>query len=308
MLPITCLTRSFEGKPLPFFTLDGKLATLARHLGARLGYARSGERLVTNVMGDWASEFIEGKHWVRLAGEDLAAFQKAYGRPTASVGGSASSLIVLLEPGIHLVLLKTNKPAGVRLRDFLATEVLPQLLRTGQFTPPTDDSEGKEEPPSIPDITVVVALPPVIPSGSIAADRERRLARQHELRRRKTEAEWLRDTARAAYALAQIDALTLHAFEVRAAEIILGKPLAELRPAYEEPWYTFEQVRELTGLGFAEMTTLLKQRSLLYGPGLTREALTLGKDGQIVATCLYNDRAVSRMIRMLSGQSNVAGA
>ncbi len=66
MLPITCLTRSFEGKPLPFFTLDGKLATLARHLGARLGYARSGERLVTNVMGDWASEFVEGKHWVPI--------------------------------------------------------------------------------------------------------------------------------------------------------------------------------------------------------------------------------------------------
>ena len=37
MLPIICLTRSFEGKPLPFFTRDGTLATVARHLGARLG-------------------------------------------------------------------------------------------------------------------------------------------------------------------------------------------------------------------------------------------------------------------------------
>lgn len=308
MLPITCLTRSFEGKPLPFFTRDGKLATIARHLGARLGYARGGERLVTNILDDWASEFVEGKHWVRLVGDELAAFKKAYGRPTASVGGSASSLVVLLEPGIHLVLLKTNKPAGVRLRDFLATEVMPQLLRTGQFAPEqSDDSEGHDEP-RLPDLTVVVALPQPVPPVSVAAERERRLAAQHDLRRRKLQADWLRETARTAYSFGQIDPLTRMAFEVQATEILLGRPLPGLRPVLDERWFTFEQVSEMVGIGADELGVLLQHRALLDEVCITRDALSVGSNGATVRTRVYSDRAVSRIIRLLTKRAPVAEA
>jgi prophage antirepressor-like protein len=308
MLPIICLTRSFEGKPLPFFTRDGTLATVARHLGARLGYARDGERLVTNILDDWASEFLEGKHWVRLVGDELAAFKKAYGRPTASVGGSASSLVVLLEPGIHLVLLKTNKPAGVRLRDFLAAEVMPQLLRTGQFAPrPPDDSEGRDEP-RLPDLTLVVALPPWAPTVSIAAERERRLAAQHDLRRWKLQADWLRETARTAYSFGQIDPLTRMAFEVEATEILLGRPLPGLRPIVDERWHTFEQVSEILGIGADELGVLLEHRSLLDDVCITRDAVSVGSNGTALRTCLYSDRALGRILRLLAPRSPMAGS
>ncbi len=303
MLPIICLTRSFEGKPLPFFNRDGTLATVARHLGARLGYARDGERLVTNILDDWASEFIEGKHWVRLVGDELAAFKKAYGRPTASVGGSASSLVVLLEPGIHLVLLKTNKPAGVRLRDFLAAEVMPQLLRTGQFAPqPRDDSEGHDEP-RLPDFTLVVALPHPAPAVSLAAERERRLAALHDLRRRKLQADWLRETARAAYSFGQIDPLTRVAFEVEATEIVLGRALPGLRPVVDERWYTFEEVSEMLGIGAEELGVLLQHRELLDGVCVTRDAVSVGANGAVTRTQLYSERALSRIIRLLATHS-----
>jgi prophage antirepressor-like protein len=129
------LTLPFEGEPLTTLTWDGKPAWVAREIGRRLGYAGNGKRLVTRIGREWAAEFIEGKDYVLLSGDELAAFKAAVGLGTPEVPSRAGGLLLLLEPGLHLVLTKTNKPIGVRLRRFLVDEVLPQLVRTGAYAP-----------------------------------------------------------------------------------------------------------------------------------------------------------------------------
>src|SRR5262249_35164831 len=108
----------------------------ARHIGALLGYAGHGKRLVNKILGEWNAEFEEGHDYLFLQGEALAAFRAtASETPTPVSSHARSSLLLLLEPGLHLVLTKTHRPVGVKLRRFLADEVLPQLARTGRYTP-----------------------------------------------------------------------------------------------------------------------------------------------------------------------------
>ena len=136
MFAFDLLTREFDGKPLTTLTFRERPAWVARHIGALLGYAGHGKRLVNKILGEWNAEFEEGHDYVFLEGEALAAFRAASAETPAPVSSHArSSLLLLLEPGLHLVLTKTHRPVGVRLRRFLANEVLPQLARTGSYTP-----------------------------------------------------------------------------------------------------------------------------------------------------------------------------
>lgn len=114
MAQIHALTLPFEGEPLTTLTWDGKPAWVAREMGRRLGYAGNGKRLVTRITREWGAEFIEGKDYVLLAGEELAAFKAAVGLGTPEVPSRAGGLMLLLEPGLHLVLTKTNKPILAR--------------------------------------------------------------------------------------------------------------------------------------------------------------------------------------------------
>jgi anti-repressor protein len=43
--------------------------------------------------------------------------------------------MLLFEPGVHKVAIKSQKPEAERLHDFLADEVLPQIARDGRYSP-----------------------------------------------------------------------------------------------------------------------------------------------------------------------------
>lgn len=313
MLKLTCLTRDFEGEPLPFFTYKGQLATVLKQLGKRLCYAREGDRLVTNVMDDWSAEFQERKHWVRLDGEDLLAFKAVYGLHTPGVCARTSHLIVLLEPGIHLVLLKTSKPVGVRLRNFLATDVMPMLLRTGEYAPRprVERPAPAEEPQRTTQLALIVLPPPPAPSLTVQlmASRELRLAAQHDLRTRKFESQTLRETARTMRGAAQIDESTHLAFEVAATEIALGEELPELRPVVRERWYTPTQMAKMARVTVQAVGLAITGLGLRGAPGLSRQVLTKAKgQDRMVTTWVYNDVALARVLRVFSGDQPTTGA
>ena len=164
------LTTLFDGHPLTTYDHLGRPAWIARDIGVALGYARDGKRLVTLITSEWDDEFIEGHDYVLLAGEDLAQLRA----DDDSLDAVRRSLLVLLEPGVHLVLTKTSKPAGRRLRRFLVDHVLPRLVRTGTFDGDLDEEDA--EP------TSWRVASPRISTGRL---REERLARRVDLDDRK---------------------------------------------------------------------------------------------------------------------------
>lgn len=134
---ITAIAHTFEGAPLQTLTWDGRPCWVARHIGARLGYSADGGRFVKKV-GDWMAELVEGKDYAYLDGPELSAF-KATNHVSVPGGDQhlhkAPRVLVLFESGVNLCSLKTSKPLGAKLRRFLADEVIPQLARTGTYSP-----------------------------------------------------------------------------------------------------------------------------------------------------------------------------
>lgn len=150
MLPLTTHAHDFEGAPLLTFILDDRPCWVARHIGARLGYSHGGKRLPNKILGDWAEEFIEGHDYRLLEGAELAAFRASLGKVDGVPG--RGSLLVLFEPGLYLVLAKTELPVGKRLRRFLVDEVLPALARTGTYT--VESPEPEEAPAEAPALSL----------------------------------------------------------------------------------------------------------------------------------------------------------
>lgn len=304
---IACVTRTFEGAPLPFVLYHGQLAVPCKALGRRMDYARGGARLVQHVVRDWAREFHEGTHWVRLTGEELAHLKTACGLDTESVPTSTPELVLLLEPGIHLVLLKTSRPIGERIRAFLASEVMPELLRTGRYAgKPGEGVASAEEPPpteSVPSVAFALHLHQAPIRPSLAEMRERRLAGQLTLSQRKFEAEWLRETVRLMHAAGRIDDDTRLAYEVAACEIALGEELPELRPVVNERWYSPRQMAELAGVSLSTVGLAISRLGIRGAAGLARQVMAKanGSD-RLVHAWVYNDAAFGRILSTLAGE------
>lgn len=135
----------FEGHKVTTVVWEGRPVWIAREVGEALGYPNEGARFADKVRSEWAEEFIEGVDFEMLTNGRLATFKEL---PTVSVGSQTKALLVLTESGLHLALLKTRKPAGQRLRRLLATEVLPQLVRTGQYAPTAATAPALPAPPT----------------------------------------------------------------------------------------------------------------------------------------------------------------
>ncbi len=68
---------------------------------------------------------------------------KAYERVSTQLDtlGGRQTMICLTESGVYHVLFASQKPAAEKLRCYLAEEVMPQLMRTGRFTPGATEGE-----------------------------------------------------------------------------------------------------------------------------------------------------------------------
>lgn len=141
------LSKEFEGHSLTVLWRDGKPWWIAREVGAALGY-EDGSKLVDQISDEWSDEFIEGTDFVRVTGKALAevkAFlsqQESGGmtpRVTGSQRGGAQSMLLLSESGVNLAAIKTRKPAGKRLRRWLASDVLPSIARNNALSTATEE-------------------------------------------------------------------------------------------------------------------------------------------------------------------------
>lgn len=94
-------------------------------------YEYSEGQLVRMIRREWSNEFIQGKHYEILEGENLKNFRACVSAFYAPA--KAQSLLILFESGLDLIRLKSQKPVGVQLRQKLAEEVLPSLRRTGRY-------------------------------------------------------------------------------------------------------------------------------------------------------------------------------
>lgn len=135
------LTDTFEGVTLTRVEVRGRPAYIAREIGEAIGYAHGGKRFATRIRETWAAEMQDGRDYAVLNGEALATFKRLVG--TNSVPSKTNQgLLILFERGLHLALLKTTKPAGERLRAYLAESIMPGLAR-GQAV---RDGDAQPEP------------------------------------------------------------------------------------------------------------------------------------------------------------------
>ncbi len=130
---------TFEGHTLTVLHRGGKPHFVAAEVGLALGY-EDGSRLTDKITGEWSAEFIAETDYVKITGSDVVAIRAALNDSPESGGskrGGARSLLLLTRDGLNLALMKTRKPAGVRMRRWLASEVLP-ALQQGELVASSD--------------------------------------------------------------------------------------------------------------------------------------------------------------------------
>ena len=145
----------FEGAPLTAVRLRGRSAFLAAEVGRALGYAGPSDvgELVTD---EWRAEFTEGRDFDVIRGRDLRDLKQLVQRTgqypvsqLAPIGARARACMLLYERGLDGVIMKTDKPAGVRMRAWLRDEVLPKLRR-GEGVPAAEPAPVQPELPLAP--------------------------------------------------------------------------------------------------------------------------------------------------------------
>ena len=296
MTSLATFIHDFEGEPLATLTYRDQPAWIARQIGRRLDYADNGKRLVTRIRREWGSEFVEGRDYLLLTGDDLAALKAMLGLGTPEVPSHTRGLMLLLEPGLHLVLAKTDKPIGQRLRRFLADRVLPQLVRDGRYAPERAVVEGR--------IVVVAAAP--VPEPSPSALREARLTRQAAIRARWVDLLDRRLRANALLRVAEnlgdrIDGDTRAALEVSAAEIATGRDLGHLRPDADPDWRSPTAIARELGVTVQKLGRLITRLGLRReDPVFARPVLNKAQRvDRVVLTWLYSPAAVERLAEAL---------
>jgi len=262
MPDVSRINSEFEGRTLATLIHEGRLCWIAREIGQVLGYSRDGRRLPAKITGGWSDAFIESYDYVVLDGPELDAFQVALlvGDTGTRPSKPRGRLVLLYEPGLHLVLARTSKPVGHRLRRFLLDEVLPHVARTASASAGVNanvrgnagesageganrgesadceesaDREESAEPDrgaGGPKAGVVhLHLPPRnVRILDVQLLRERRLIAQHDLRKRMFQAASLRTTVQTLSQLGLLDDDEVHTYEVLASEIALGLDADEM--------------------------------------------------------------------------------
>lgn len=128
-------TSGFEAHPFTVVELPDGDHFIAKEVGAILGYSEDGVALSRLVVSDWSDRMREGHHYRQATADELSAL-KNHGGNTPAVGRRASGLLLLTEPGLYRALMLSQKPAALAFQDWLDTEVLPTLRRTGSYSLP----------------------------------------------------------------------------------------------------------------------------------------------------------------------------
>ncbi len=288
MTELTKITNEFEGKTVTTVTYKGRPCWIAAEIGQALGYSNNGGRLVDKVTGSWSEEIISGTDFVVLDGAELANFKRTIEDPTDSGGSFVSRLMLLFEPALHFVCIKTNKPIGKKLRRFLVHEVMPQLARDGRYSP---------DRKVIDDEVVEKNVMDDIRLKSPAQLREERLSRQQKANALKELAKLLRQSQRVTPEVAEC-------YEIEAFEALSDEDFSDLKPSNRGFWKGVPEIAHdldetIWAIGKAALNLGLRGNF----PGIAREIeLSEMKDGKPVKAYLYSPKAV-KMIRRSIGKT-----
>ena len=283
------ITNQFEGTDVTTIMYNGRPCWIARHIGEVLGYAGKGKRLVNNLTEKWSEEFIENHDYAVLSGEELQSFKMVAEASTEPVPAYSSHLFLLFETGLHLCLAKTTKPAGRRLRRFIADEVMPQLVRNGEYSPNREvvDNEVVEKD-----------LVDSIRFKSHALIREERLQRQQKAKAYKDLAELLRHSQRVTPEVAEC-------YEIEAFEVLCDKDFSDIKPTNGGFWKGVSEIAyDLKDTIWTVGKATLKLGIRGNIPGIAREIeLSEIRDGKPVKAYLYSPKAVEMIRRCIGGAS-----
>ena len=251
-----------------------------------MGYARGGERLVTNITKDWQEEFIEGHDFVILSGEELVDFKELLELTTKSVGSSVWHLLLLFEPGLNMALAKTNKPAGRRLRRFIADEVLPQIARDGKYLPERSVRDGKLKEGEQTEAGRRLAL---------AEAKETRLSRQMEAKAMRSLVKILKQTS-------HVSEEVVLSYEISAIEAATGRCYSAFKPVVKDSWRSPTEIAK--GLGVTTQRVGLTVTELnLRGnhDGLSMPVMDKARGSDKTVICYrYSPKAVGMIADKLS--------
>jgi len=291
----------FEGKPFTTTLYKGQPCWIAREVGVALGYSDGGRRLVNKVGKEWADEFIEGRDYTMIVGEELKQFRELAEVDTDSVSTYAPQILVLYESGIHLVLAKTAMPAGRRLRRFLVDKVLPQLVRDGSYSPEREVVSGQ-----------IVAREP--------DNEQTHLQLVADLEDRRFKSEWLVRLVERLESRDRVAPDVADAYWVVAAEIATGLQLSSLKPQVEDDWLSPTAMAERTGVPLHVVGRVISQLGLRGNyAGVCKAIVNKAKaHDRTVTSYLYSPRAVAQIeaalmpartqTRMLGADANALGA
>lgn len=132
------MVSEFDGDRLVTVFLNGKPCWVATNVGRLMGYSKNGSKLTESINNRWGEEFIEGKDFDILTGEELKDLKSLIQLTPDSRVSRAPHVMVLYESGIYLATIKSGKPAGRKLRRWLVDEVLPSIQKGGTYTAETN--------------------------------------------------------------------------------------------------------------------------------------------------------------------------
>lgn len=287
MNQIEHMMNEFEGNNVSTITYKGRPCWLVKEIGEVLGYPPQG--LVKRILDEWANEVEDGVEIAKLSGKELDEFRSVYnglhvaipGNGTAKLSPKARSITLLYEPGLYLVLAKTNKPKGRRFRKFISREVMPQVARDGHYIP--GRSVGGDGSLTDKDEALMA--------------RERRLSAREDRLDRQMKKEAMKDLLvnlkRRGMPQDIIDA-----YEVTVAEVATGSDLSDLKPKHvEDEWMSPTQISKAIGRPVAwvgRAITQLKIRGNL--PGLCKPIVNKAKGhSKTVTSYVYSQESVGRI-------------
>lgn len=119
----------FEETPVTFGLHEGAPVVAATDLSEALGYTQRG-RLSKLIRNEWVDRFKPGRDYHLLDHADAVGTGTSHVPPSTYAGG-----LFLTEAGIYKVLICSRRPNALAFQDWLVDEVLPQLVRTGEYSP-----------------------------------------------------------------------------------------------------------------------------------------------------------------------------
>ena len=238
---------------------------------------------------DWSDEFETGLDYQVMKGKDYKDFK----RLNEVSESNSPSVMLLFEPGVNSVFLKTDKPIGKRLRKFIRSEVLPQINRTGEYSPDREIESSKPTP----------ALTREDRKLAVAEAREARLSKGAEAKAMRRLAQLVEDSG-------QVDQLIITTHKIAAEECEIGRTFPALHMPAPDPWRTCTQIGN--DLGISAIAVGKIARRLDVGgrniPGMCRMVTSVSPHnaGKIIFPYIMSPEAERRIIEDFesSGKSN----